>query len=127
MTDMKFKMDALNESKYGVEVSKHGDVRITRNGREWVYLYSGAKQPVDIREMVLAMSEELHELRKMKSAMIQISNCDLPFGRLLGFIEREDAEDEAEAAYEFLAAIIEPIQQAEDAETLKTEFKWVAD
>lgn len=127
MTDTKFKLDALNESKYGVEITKNGDVRITRSNREWVYLYHGVKQPVDVREMLVAMSEELHDLRKMKSAMLQISNCDLPFGRLLGFIEREDAEDEAEAAYEFLASIIEPIQQAEDAETFKDQFKWVLD
>lgn len=125
--DNKFRLDKINGGRYGMVLRTDGSLELKRSGREWIFFWQGVKAPLDLREALADMAEELHDLRKLRDAVLLLSVCDYPFGRLVGFGERADAEDEHEIAYEFLASVIEPIVQNEDGEENLARFKWVRD
>lgn len=125
--DTKFRLDKINDGRYGLELRTDGSLNLRRSGREWIFFWQGVKAPLDLREALVDIAEELNDLRKMRDAMLLLSVCDLPFGRLTGFEERADAEEEHEIAYEFLANMIEPIVQAEDEAEGRVTRKWVRD
>lgn len=127
--DNKFELEKINDGKFGVVVRTDGSLQLKRSGREWVFFWQGTKQPVDLREALIDMAEELHDLRKLRHALLTICNCDLPFGRLVGFMDREDADNDdvpgSEEAYEFIAHMVEPVVRAEDESEGRVQFKWV--
>lgn len=109
----------VDDGKYTVIQHDLGGVEILRHGQSW--LDGNAIKGVNC---LMAMAYEIEELRKIKQAIVRISVNEYFTGRLEGFTERVDADDDEHPsheitmsdAYELLASVIEPIVQAEDRE-----------
>lgn len=98
------------EGKYTVIIGGLGTLEIQRHGKDW-YVGGEAKP----KNCIVAMAEELAELRKFRDAAVKVSICEMFSARLEGFTERDDSDDEEfDEAWEILASVIEPIVAAED-------------
>lgn len=59
-------------------------------------------------------ADELIQLRKFRDAMVDLSVSNYFGGRLSGFCERDEDDDDHDEAWAIVAGVIEPIIRAED-------------